>query len=237
VRSAIFDAGLKRYVMTNKRYYLSFCVLFLLSLANSGFVGVTTSTAGTAQADIRGGGHGLSVSPSTLNFGNVSVGSSSVLTVTVTNSGRSTITISNTSVSGPGFNATGIPAGSILNPGQSAILNVTFAPAAASIVSGNVMITSYATNSPATISLSGTGVQPTGGLSTGGNTVTSITVTPANPTIAPGSQLQFEAIDNFGNDITSSVVWSSSNTSIAAITAGGLATGTANGSVTITATQ
>jgi hypothetical protein len=107
-------------------------------------------------------------------------------------------------------------------------MSVTLAPAASGSITGSVTISSNAINSPLKISLSGAGVQPT---------ITSITVTPANPTIAPGAQVQFKAVDNFGNDITSSVVWASSSTSIATITVGGLATGIANGSVTITATQ
>jgi uncharacterized protein (AIM24 family) len=67
--------------------------------------------------------------------------------------------------------------------------------------------------------------------------ITSITVTPTNQTVAAGTQVQFKAIDNFGNDITSSVAWSSSDPSIVAITAGGLATGIASGAATITASK
>ena len=67
--------------------------------------------------------------------------------------------------------------------------------------------------------------------------MSSITLSPADPTIAVGNQVQFTAVDNVGNDITSSVVWSSSNSVIATITAGGLARGVADGPVTITARQ
>jgi hypothetical protein len=48
--------------------------------------------------------------------------------------------------------------------------------------------------------------------------------------------VQYTAVDNLGNDITSSVVWSSSDSSIASITSAGFATGITNGGpVTITA--
>lgn len=67
-------------------------------------------------------------------------------------------------------------------------------------------------------------VPPTGGL----------TITPQNPTIAVGAQLQFKATDAGGNDVTGSVMWASSDPTIATITAGGLATGVSNGTVTIT---
>jgi hypothetical protein len=220
------------------RYYFGLCLVLLLAVANSGCVGITTAV-GTDQslvADVRRVNVGLTVSASNPNFGTVGVGSNSVLSVTLTNSGTSTITISNTSVYGPGFNAAGIAAGIQLNPGQDAILRITFAPAATGAVSGNVTITSNAINSPVEISLSGTGVQSTESQDCS-NTISSISITPDNTTIVPGSQVQFSAIDDFGNDVTSFVVWDSSDTSIATITADGLATGIASGSVTITATK
>lgn len=229
--------------MTNKCCW-SFCLLLLLTVANSGCVGIT-SARGTAQAAARTG-LGLNLSASTLNFGAVDVGSSSALALTLTNSGQSTITISNISVSGPGFNASGIPTGMLLNPGQTATLEATFAPAASGSASGNVTITSNSGNSPATIGLSGAGVESTGGQSSqggvggqsgGSGVVTSIVVTPADPILVPGTQLQFRAVDNFGNDITSSVIWSSSNASIATITPEGLATALSDGNATINATE
>jgi IPT/TIG domain/Putative Ig domain len=69
-------------------------------------------------------------------------------------------------------------------------------------------------------------------------TVTSITVTPNNQTTSIGGEVQYKAVDNFGNNITSSVVWNSSDSSIASITSLGLATGRADGGpITITATK
>ena len=46
----------------------------------------------------------------------------------------------------------------MLNPGQTATLTATFAPAAAGSVTGKISVASNATNSPDSISLSGTGV-------------------------------------------------------------------------------
>jgi hypothetical protein len=48
-----------------------------------------------------------------------------------------------------------------LTPNQTVTLSVTFAPASAGSVTGSVSVASNATNSPATIALSGTGVQGT----------------------------------------------------------------------------
>jgi hypothetical protein len=71
-------------------------------------------------------------------------------------------------------------------------------------------------------------------------TLTSIAVTPANPSITKGATEQFTATGTYSNsstaNITSQVTWASGTTSVAAITSGGLASGVAAGSSTITAT-
>ena len=100
----------------------------------------------------------LGTNPASLNFGNVNDGSNSSLPVLLTNNGNSNITISSVTVLGAGFSASGIPNGTVLTPGQSGTLTVTFAPTTPGAVSGaSVSIASNATNSPTTISLSGTG--------------------------------------------------------------------------------
>ena len=169
----------------------------------------------------------LTANPSSLNFGNVNVGSKGSMSVILTNSGNSIVTISNVGISGPGFNVSG-GSGIILSPAQSTTLTATFTPGGTGTVSGSITITSNAANSPLTINLSGTGAQ---------SQITSITVTPANQTVPSGTQVQFKAVDNFGNDITSSVAWSSSDPSIVSITAGGLATGIVTGTATIMASK
>ncbi len=97
---------------------------------------------------------------SALSFGNVNTGSSSSLGVTFTNSGSSNITISSVTISGPGFTASGVSAGLMVTSGQIVTLNVTFAPAATGSVTGSVSVVSNASNSPASIALTGTGVAP-----------------------------------------------------------------------------
>jgi ASPM-SPD-2-Hydin domain-containing protein/immunoglobulin I-set domain protein/Ig-like domain-containing protein len=130
---------------------------FTVVVSNS--AGSVTSNAATLTVNAVPPGP-LTASASTLTFGNVNVGSSSTLSVTFTNSGSSNITISNVSISGPGFTANGVSAGLIVTPGQTVTLNVTFAPAATGSVTGSVSVVSNASNSPASITLSGAGVQP-----------------------------------------------------------------------------
>jgi hypothetical protein len=131
----------------------------------SGHVKIIVTRTGGANAVISGAFFSESTgsataSASSLTFGNVNIGSTSTLSVTFTNSGGSNVTVSSVSVSGPGFSASGMPAGLILSPAQTVSLNVTFAPAATGIVTGSVSVVSNASNWPSSISLSGTGVQP-----------------------------------------------------------------------------
>lgn len=101
----------------------------------------------------------LAASASTLNFAAVSLGTSGTQSVTFNNTGTSNVTISSVSVSGAGYNASGMSGGLILNPGQTATLNVTFAPAVAGNLTGAVNITSNASDSNTFVTLLGKGVQ------------------------------------------------------------------------------
>jgi P pilus assembly chaperone PapD len=102
----------------------------------------------------------LSASASSLSFGNALVGSSASQTMTLTNSGTGSVTISQAAISGAGFSVSGCSGAVTLAAGQSLTLTVSFAPATAGSAAGNISVVSSATNSPATIALSGTGVQP-----------------------------------------------------------------------------
>jgi hypothetical protein len=79
----------------------------------------------------------------------VSVASSSTQHIILTNAGSSDVTISQVLVAGAGFNSTSSN-GLTLSPGQITTLTSTFAPSASGAAT--------ASNSPASISLSGMGV-------------------------------------------------------------------------------
>ncbi len=78
-----------------------------------------------------------------------------------------------------------------------------------------------------------------GTLTIGAAALTSIAVTPANPSVAKGLTQQFIATgtytDGSNADLTSSATWASSNTTTATITSFGLASATAAGTTTISA--
>ena len=89
-----------------------------------------------------------------------------------------------------------------------------------------------------------------GGGGSGGNEIppvplsaalpSSLAITPANPSVPLGTTQQLTATsiyaDGTQHDVTTQVIWSSSNTSVATINATGLATAVALGTSTITAT-
>src|SRR6266478_8041951 len=116
---------------------------------------VTIPLAGT------GGQPNLSVTPSTVSFGNVVVGTASTQSLTLTNSGTANLTVTQATVTGNGFATIGLTLPLTLTPGQNTNFNVAFSATSADGVSGGVSLVSNAPASPTTIAISGTGVAAT----------------------------------------------------------------------------
>ena len=102
----------------------------------------------------------IAATPSTIGFGSVNTGATSTQTITLTNSGNASATISQVSTTGSAFSVTGSTIPYTLASGAAVTLSVTFAPAAITSYSGTITIASDAINSQLTIPLSGTGSQP-----------------------------------------------------------------------------
>ena len=100
----------------------------------------------------------LSLSTNTVSFGNVDTGTSSTQTVTVTNTGNSNVQISQITASGTGYSLSGAGVPVTLTPSQKLTFSVIFGPTVTGTASGSVTITSNATGSPSTVTLSGSGV-------------------------------------------------------------------------------
>src|SRR5208283_1954170 len=99
----------------------------------------------------------ISLNPSPVAFGTVTDGTSSPKTVTITNGGSATLTISQATVSGTGFTMSGLTTPLNIAAGGTSSFTVTFAPTGTTAVSGSVVLTSNAAGSPTTLSLTGTG--------------------------------------------------------------------------------
>jgi len=139
----------------------------------------------------------LSLSASKLNFGTVTIGSNQSISETLTNAGDSSITVSQVAISGAGFALSGINTPLTLAGGQSTTFTVKFTPNSSGSASGNVTITSTASDSTLTIPLSGAGTSAVGQLSvapatldvgnvvvgTSGTASGSLTATGANVTV------------------------------------------------------
>src|SRR5207302_1210764 len=90
----------------------------------------------------------------------VQVANSQLLQETVTNSGGSSVTITQAPVTGAGFSISGMNLPMTLTPLQCATFNVTFAPLSAGSASGKVSIASNASNATLTIPVFATAVTP-----------------------------------------------------------------------------
>jgi hypothetical protein len=102
------------------------------------------------------------VSPTSLSFGDLKVGSvSDPKTVTFTNTGTSTLNISKISVSNKYFDISTNTCEALLNvldAGASCMVGVIFQPTGSGDLTGTLSISSNASGSPHTVALSGTGV-------------------------------------------------------------------------------
>jgi hypothetical protein len=125
-------------------------------LALAGCQGVSSVSKQTTTTN-PGAGQ-LAISPSSMTFGNVAVGSKAAQKGTLT-AGSSDITITTAAWNGQGYSLSGITFPVTVPAAQSVPFTVTFAPQAPGSTPGSVAFDSNATNSPATETMSGSGTQ------------------------------------------------------------------------------
>lgn len=101
----------------------------------------------------------LSANPSNLDFGNVAVGTTASLNITLTNTGSANLIVSQASVSGSAFLLTGLATPLTVAPGQSSSSTIKFSPQAAGPSTGTISFTTNATSSVVSLPVSGSGVQ------------------------------------------------------------------------------
>src|SRR4051812_14795724 len=94
---------------------------------------------GNSLLEVHGSGlapKSLIPNPASLNFGNVKIGSTAKLFVTLTNAKSGIIIVNNDVISGAGFSVQGLPLPLSLSPGQSFTFTISFSPQLAGLVSG-----------------------------------------------------------------------------------------------------
>lgn len=130
--------------------------LSVVSNASNSQLNIALSGSGTVA------GH-LAVSPTSLSFGSVVVGSSTAITGSLLTASGAPITVSSASMSGVNdseFALSGISLPATLAAGQSANFTVTFTPGASGAASASLSFSSNASNSPAVQTMTGTGTAP-----------------------------------------------------------------------------
>src|SRR5580693_3574832 len=177
----------------------------------------------------------VTVSPASLSFGNQVEGTtSSVQKVTLKNGQTSAITITSITSNLSDFVATNnCPVSPVkLAASAACTISITFKPNAVGALSGSLTVVDSGGSSPQLVTLNGTGTAPS---------LVSIAVTPVAPSVAAGHTEQFTATGTYSNgtkqNLTSTATWTSSATTIATVSSGGLATSVSPGSTMITATS
>jgi len=178
----------------------AFSLLLLASLAilvgcqgfSAGGTGIknSSSAAGTLASNL-----------TSLSFGNVTVGKSQTLSATVTNSGASSVAVSQITISGTGFSLSGMTAPVTLAAGQSATFSATFAPTTAGSANGNVTVTSNASNTSMAIGVSGVGTTAVAQLG-----VSSTSLSFGSVTVGKNQSLSETITNNGGSSATISQV-------------------------------
>ena len=105
----------------------------------------------------------LAINPMAISFGNVTDGQSSSQTVTASNPGGESITISGVTTDGTGFAVSGLSLPLVLAAGQSTRFSVSFSPSMSGSVTGSVSLTNSGTVPDVSIALSGSGTVPASG--------------------------------------------------------------------------
>src|SRR5580658_10982547 len=88
----------------------------------------------------------LVANPGSEAFGNVATGSNSQKSITLTNNGNASATITAVSATGTGFSATGLSTPLVLAVNQSTTFTAQFAPTTAGAAAGSILITSTASD-------------------------------------------------------------------------------------------
>jgi len=127
-------------------------MLVMVSLA--GFVGCQGFSS-KSQSPAPGQ---LAASPTSISFGNVQIGTSQTLSGAITNTGGSSITVTQAAASGTGYSMSGMTPSVTLAVGQSVNFSVLFAPTTVGGANGNIAFGTG--NGTVNVALSGTGVVP-----------------------------------------------------------------------------
>ena len=160
----------------------SVLISFTPSATGSRAAAITiTSNASPTTESAQLNGTGLAPAPAvtlipgSLDFGSTTVGSTTSMTVTITNAGTAALHITNVALGGANpndFSFSDPACNSAIPVNASCTMTVTFLPLAAGLRTASVMLTDDAPDSPQAISVKGNAIAPPSA---------AVTVTPSNP--------------------------------------------------------
>ncbi len=216
--------------------------------AVSGSISITSNAPGS-PATITLSGTGvqaqLTANPSSVSFGSVITGNSNSQTITLSNGGNASLTITQANVAGTGFSTNGLSLPNTIAAGGSTTFNVVFAPTTAGSVSGSVSLVSNAPNSPLAIALSGTGTAstallsatptslPFGNVNLGSNSSLTTTLKNNGNSNVTISSVIFTGAGFSGSGVTSGLILTPNQTAVLTVTFAPTTAGTVNGNVAI----
>ena len=200
----------------------------------------SSNNTSVAIADVNGNVTAIAAGSATITA--TSEGQSGTAAITVTNVPVASVTVTPASASiqqGQTIQLTATPKDANGNALTGRVVTWSSSNTAVASVNAGGFVTSGAAGS-ATITAASEGKSGTAAITVTSVPVASVTVSPAPGSVQAGQTLQLTATpkDVNGNPLTGrTITWSSSNTSVATVSASGLVTGVVAGSATITATS
>ena len=149
--------GRWKSVVGTRPAVLNFC--YAIAVLAAGFS--LTSCAVTGKNSTPATNPAISVTPSSVSFGNVKIDSVASKTVKLTNTGTASLKISQATLTGSNFTVSGLATPSTVAVGASVSFTIAYKPTATGSASGSVSIANDASETPVRITMVGTGISPT----------------------------------------------------------------------------
>ena len=232
----------------------TFSVVFSPSAAgtDSGTVTVNSNATGSPTTIALSGTAaqaGLSVSPTSYNFGSIVDGQTKSESFTISNTGTAPLTISQLSVTGSAFSASGLTLPTTIAAGGTATFSALFAPTTAGSLTGSVSITSNAPNSPNAVALSGTGTAATvtlsaspanlsfTGINVGSSSSQNVTITNNGNTSVTVSQVTVSAKDFTASGMANGLALGAGQSAVMHVAFSPTASESVTGNITVSSSQ
>lgn len=132
-------------------------ILLVAILASATLVGGCAGIV-TASGPTGTGSGAIQLNPTSVNFGNINVGKLTSQTVTIANTGTSSLNVTQATVSNSQFKVSGLTLPMSMSAGQSGTFTVSVTPTTSGSLAGTLTVQGDASSSPAVVNLSANAV-------------------------------------------------------------------------------